>query len=397
MNKILKYILTITMLFSVFCISDVYANQDSYLPSCINEKKCLEICSYSNKINDKEPTYYIYIVYNYKNKSMQAQWVDRFEKVGYNTNKYDSTKYGMSSLHKIRGHGKKPFIQAESYEKLIYNGICPANGYVDSEGKDKACFDDNSSYCTVDDPGGAFDTFEGSTKLEYTLEQQLTNYFQRNVFFEMNYKEYANASEKDFENSVTTAFEKNFLSGNKMPSFIQKNSAWKNGIKNANLERARDEFKRQVDADKTLSDKEKDDYKSKIDSNYSKSQSGFNKAIDDMSIEVADNSSFKSCQDILGANVYKILQKFFKMIYVIIPFLVLVLGMLDLGKAVLSSKEDEMRQAKKRFTKRIAMGLLVFIVPTIINILFYVVNFAKDPSDSNNFFNYVRGDICIDD
>ena len=103
----------------------------------------------------------------------------------------------------------------------------------------------------------------------------------------MNYKEYANASEKDFENSVTTAFEKNFLSGNKMPSFIQKNSAWKNGIKNANLERARDEFKRQVDADKTLSDKEKDDYKSKIDSNYSKSQSGFNKAIDQMSIEVA--------------------------------------------------------------------------------------------------------------
>ena len=114
-------------------------------------------------------------------------------------------------------------------------------------------------------------------------------------------------------------------------------------------------------------------------------------------IDITDNSSFKSCQDILGANVYKILQKFFKMIYVIVPFLVLVLGMLDLGKAVLSSKEDEMRQAKKRFTKRIAMGLLVFIVPTIINILFYVVNFAKDPSDSNNFFNYVRGYICIDD
>ena len=114
-------------------------------------------------------------------------------------------------------------------------------------------------------------------------------------------------------------------------------------------------------------------------------------------IDITDNSSFKSCQDILGANVYKILQKFFKMIYVIVPFLVLVLGMLDLGKAVLSSKEDEIRQAKKRFTKRIAMGLLVFIVPTIINILFYVVNFAKDPSDSNNFFNYVRGDICIDD
>ena len=384
MNKILKYILTITILFSVFCISDVYANHDYYLPSCINEKKCLEICSYSNIINDEDPTYYIYIVYNYKKKSMQAQWVDRFARAGYNTNIPDPTNYGMSAA-KIRGHGKKPFIQAESYEKLIYKGICPANGYVDG------------SYCTVDDPGGAFDTFGGSTKIEYTLEQQLTNYFQRNVFFEMNYKEYANASEKDFENSVTTAFEKNFLSGNKMPSFIQKNSAWKNGIKNANLERARDEFKRQVDADKTLSDKEKDDYKSKIDSNYSKSQSGFNKAIDDLSLEVADNSSFKSCQDILGANVYKILQKFFKMIYVIVPFLVLVLGMLDLGKAVLSSKEDEMRSARKRFTKRIAMGLLVFIVPTIINILFYVVNFAKDPSDSNNFFNYVRGDICIDD
>lgn len=114
-------------------------------------------------------------------------------------------------------------------------------------------------------------------------------------------------------------------------------------------------------------------------------------------INVTDNTNYKNCSDLIGGHTLQIIQKFFKIIYIITPFLVLLLGMLDFGKAVLSSKEDEMRSARKRFTKRIAMGLLVFIVPTIINILFYVVNFAKDPSDSGNFFNYVRGDVCIDD
>lgn len=114
-------------------------------------------------------------------------------------------------------------------------------------------------------------------------------------------------------------------------------------------------------------------------------------------INVTDNKNYKSCSDLIGGYTLQIIQKFFKIIYVAVPFLVLVLGMLDFGKAVLSSKEDEMKKAQGRFIKRVMMGVLVFLVPTIINILFYVVNFAKDPSDSGNFFNYVRGDICIDD
>lgn len=396
MDKLLKYILTITILFTVFCISDVYADQYTYLPSCVSEKKCLGICSYSNKINDEEPTYYIYIVYHYKNRVMLTQWVDRFEKVGYNTNQYDSTKFGMSSLNKIKGNGKKPFIQNESYQSLINNGVCPKNAYVDSEGKDKVCFDDDDKYCTIDDPGGAFDTFEGSTNLEYTLEQQLTNYFQENVFLEMNYKEYANATEADFKNSVITAFEKNFLSGNKITSFIQKNSAYQKGVESANLEKAKEVFKKQVDDDNTLSDKEKTDYKNKIDLSYKASEIGFGDAIKDLS-GITDNSCYVSCEDVLGGNVLRLLNKFFKYIYILVPILVLVLGLTDFGKAVLASKPDDMNKAKGRFIKRVIMGVAVFLVPTIINITFYIADFAKNPDNPNNFFNYIKGDICVNE
>ena len=103
-----------------------------------------------------------------------------------------------------------------------------------------------------------------------------------------------------------------------------------------------------------------------------------------------------NCRELLGDSLLQFINHYYKIVYIIVPFLVLVLGMVDFGKAVLSSKEDEMRQAQKRFIKRVAMGVVVFILPTIINIIFYVFNFAKDPSSVDNYFNYINGDSCLD-
>ena len=73
------------------------------------------------------------------------------------------------------------------------------------------------------------------------------------------------------------------------------------------------------------------------------------------------------------------------------------LGLVDFGKAVLASKPDDMNKAKGRFIKRVIMGIAVFLVPTIINITFYIADFAKNPDNPNNFFNYIKGDICVND
>ncbi len=57
-----------------------------------------------------------------------------------------------------------------------------------------------------------------------------------------------------------------------------------------------------------------------------------------------------------------------------IPIILIVLGMLDLGKAVMASKEDEMRKAQKTFIKRIIIGVAFFFIPALVNIIMWLAN-----------------------
>ena len=61
---------------------------------------------------------------------------------------------------------------------------------------------------------------------------------------------------------------------------------------------------------------------------------------------------------------------------IIVPILVILLGTLDLAKAVISSKEDEMKKAQTTFIKRLLLGIVIFFVPTIIDIIMYLANFV---------------------
>ena len=68
-----------------------------------------------------------------------------------------------------------------------------------------------------------------------------------------------------------------------------------------------------------------------------------------------------------------------RFIQVIVPILLIVWGMLDLGKAVMAQKDDEIKNAQKLFIKKLIIAILVFLVPTFIGIALNVV----DTSDSN--------------
>ena len=59
---------------------------------------------------------------------------------------------------------------------------------------------------------------------------------------------------------------------------------------------------------------------------------------------------------------------------IIVPILVIILGTLDLAKAVVASKEDEMKKAQKTFIKRIMIGIIIFFVPTIMNVIMYLAD-----------------------
>lgn len=58
-----------------------------------------------------------------------------------------------------------------------------------------------------------------------------------------------------------------------------------------------------------------------------------------------------------------------KFVRIIVPILIILLGILDFGKAVIAGKEDQMKKAQMDFVKRVVIGVAVFFVPVIVDII----------------------------
>lgn len=71
-------------------------------------------------------------------------------------------------------------------------------------------------------------------------------------------------------------------------------------------------------------------------------------------------------------------------IQVAVPIILVVLGMIDLLKASIAGKEDEIKKAQMLFIKRLITGALVFFVFVIVKML---VSFVAD--DSKGILNCV--------
>lgn len=71
-----------------------------------------------------------------------------------------------------------------------------------------------------------------------------------------------------------------------------------------------------------------------------------------------------------GADVLRVLKfvfKFLDIILFIIPFILIVMISIDLGKNVVSAKEDDMKKNVQIAIKRIVYSLILFLVPTIVS------------------------------
>lgn len=53
-----------------------------------------------------------------------------------------------------------------------------------------------------------------------------------------------------------------------------------------------------------------------------------------------------------------------------IPIILIVLGIVDLSKAVVASDEKKTKEAQKMFTTRLIYAVIIFLIPTAISLLF---------------------------
>ena len=56
-------------------------------------------------------------------------------------------------------------------------------------------------------------------------------------------------------------------------------------------------------------------------------------------------------------------------IKIVIPLLLIIFGMLDVGKAVIASKPDEVTKSLKAFAMRCIAAILIFFIPSIVGVL----------------------------
>ncbi len=87
------------------------------------------------------------------------------------------------------------------------------------------------------------------------------------------------------------------------------------------------------------------------------------------------NGSF-SFEGILPGIVYTIVT----IIKIGVPILLIIIGMIDLGKAVVAQKEEEIKKGQGLFIKRLISALLVFLVVFIVQL---VVRFVASGDNAN--------------
>lgn len=80
------------------------------------------------------------------------------------------------------------------------------------------------------------------------------------------------------------------------------------------------------------------------------------------------------CADYLGGTgipgkLAHIIYLVVRAIQVIVPILLIIWGMLDLGKAVMAQKEDEIKKGQQTFIKRLVAAILVFFVVAITRLI----------------------------
>ena len=79
-------------------------------------------------------------------------------------------------------------------------------------------------------------------------------------------------------------------------------------------------------------------------------------------------------------------------IKIVVPILLIIFGMLDLGKAVVAAKEDEIKKGQQTFIKRAITAVIVFFVIQIVQLIVGFVS-GRDADVANCFNCFVNGKV----
>ncbi len=83
------------------------------------------------------------------------------------------------------------------------------------------------------------------------------------------------------------------------------------------------------------------------------------------------------------ANIWQVLGYVVVIFKIVIPLLLIILGMVDLGKAVISSDDKAISKAVGQLVRRFIAAIVVFFIPTIVSALFNALAIMNDSEQAD--------------
>lgn len=80
----------------------------------------------------------------------------------------------------------------------------------------------------------------------------------------------------------------------------------------------------------------------------------------------------------IPAQIANIIFTIINLIKIGVPVLLIIFGMLDLGKSVMAQKEDEIKKGQQLFIKRLISAAIVFFVITVTTFIISLVDTGTD-------------------
>lgn len=73
---------------------------------------------------------------------------------------------------------------------------------------------------------------------------------------------------------------------------------------------------------------------------------------------------------------------------IVIPIIIIIFGVIDLGKAVVASKDDEIKKSVKSLAMRAVAGIVIFFIPTLVGLVFNIVGGFSDLKQEYHVCSY---------
>ena len=88
-------------------------------------------------------------------------------------------------------------------------------------------------------------------------------------------------------------------------------------------------------------------------------------------------------------DIWQLVGNILRIVTIVLIVCVIIFGIIDFGKAVVASKDDEIKKAAKSVVYRIVAVIVIFFIPTLVGAIFKMIGFFNENVASDY-------DICAD-